>query len=139
MAVTIDLCSVCARPAHASETDDAGRCTSCMAVLGAAPIVPPVEPMQPADLLPLTACCNEPIDRSGCCAGCGERVGDCQECGGEGVIEALHGSQAGLDSPRTRTFACPECCGEPDEPDVDYERDDGYRWADEGRYEQEVW
>jgi hypothetical protein len=76
----------------------------------------------------ISPCCQETIEESGTCAGCGERVAPCTACGGEGEIEVLHGSQAGLDSPRTKVIACPTCQGEPDEPD--YDEDDADEFYD---------
>ena len=57
----------------------------------------------------VSACCSEPVSTRGACAGCGELVAECRDCGGEGVVEEEYGSQAGRDEPRTRVVACPTC------------------------------
>lgn len=38
--VVIDRCSICAAPTHASDSDDLGRCVSCMRALGIEPVLP---------------------------------------------------------------------------------------------------
>lgn len=63
-----------------------------------------------------------------------DRIDECPTCLDERRLEILHGSQAGLDSPRTRLVTCPDC-GDMDEPD--YDRDDGRlgrEYADEEHY-----
>jgi len=38
----------------------------------------------------------------------------CDTCDDEGVVEQYVGSQAGLESPRTKEVTCPDCGPEPD-------------------------
>lgn len=86
------------------------------------------------DAAPLSPCCSEPVDHDSC-SGCGEHLGEaeCAYCGGEGTVEIEYGSQAGREEPRTRIVQCAECQGAGDEREPD-ERDDGFRYADEGHY-----
>lgn len=39
-ALAIDRCTLCAAPTHASESDDQGRCVSCMRALGIELVLP---------------------------------------------------------------------------------------------------
>src|SRR5687768_2426218 len=38
--VEVERCTTCGEPAHASETDDAGRCAPCMIAAGDFPLYP---------------------------------------------------------------------------------------------------
>lgn len=59
----------------------------------------------------VSPCCLEALGRRGDCHGCGQVVAECRDCGGDGSIEELHGSQAGLAEPRTRLVSCSTCGG----------------------------